>query len=478
MALTSPYLVLILLAAILVYYLLNPKYRIAFLVLLSCAFIASYSSLLLPYVIIYSAVNYYIGKRIPLVKNKVSLYRSGVAFNLLQLLLLRYSSFAIDPVFQLFRSSIEMSWLQEALMPVGISYFTLQGIGYLINIKMGWEKPEGNFLNFLLYIIFFPKFLSGPIERSNHFFPQVKQVRTFDSQELTAGLKLALIGFIKKLAIANELSGYVDIGYQNLDAPGGISFWILFIIQPLYLYFDFSGYTDIAIGMARAFGINLLPNFNSPFLSENVTTFWKRFHMSLSSWFHDYIFRQVSFRRRKWGIYASTYAVFITFFLFGIWHGAGWNFMIVGLLQVLAINYEFFTKTARIKISTLIPKYLYRWLSRLFTFLFYCLSLVFFFSPDVASALIYLSKLTSLRGNLDIFGPLSLSPVQVIFYMMIFFCLEILKNDNKNVYERLLLHWSDDNLKSRMFRWSVYSFAITILIVVGNRDGQFIYINF
>ena len=160
-------------AAVFIYYLLYSKYRIFFLAILSCGFVASFSYLLLPYVIAYSLFNYYLGKMLPDSRNKIVIYRIGILVNLTQLVLLRYATFAIDPIFQLFNDDIIVSKLSTILVPIGISYFTLQGIGYLINVKMGWEKPERSFIDFFLYITFFPKFLSGPIERSNHFLPQL-----------------------------------------------------------------------------------------------------------------------------------------------------------------------------------------------------------------------------------------------------------------------------------------------------------------
>ena len=204
--------------------------------------------------------------------------------------------FRSDPVFEALNSTIAVSKLSEIIVPLGISYFTLQGIGYLINVKMGWEKPEKNFLIFLLYIIFYPKFLSGPVERSNHILPQLKQLTGFNDQQVSDGLRLALIGFFKKVAIANQIAPYTVGSYENINFADGSTSWLIFIIQPLYLYFDFSGYTDMARGVAKTFGIELLPNFNRPFFADNVTNFWKRFHISLSSWFNDYVFKQTSFK--------------------------------------------------------------------------------------------------------------------------------------------------------------------------------------
>ena len=123
---------------------------------------------------------------------------------------MKYASFAIDPIFQIFNSNLHISKLSEIIIPIGISYFTLQGIGYLINVKMGWEKPEKKFLNFLLYITFYPKFLSGPVERSNHFLPQLKITQSFNEQQVSEGLRIALFGFFKKVAIANQLAPYIN----------------------------------------------------------------------------------------------------------------------------------------------------------------------------------------------------------------------------------------------------------------------------
>ena len=136
-------------------------------------------------------------------------------------------------------------------------------------------------MNFLAFITFFLKFMSGPIERSNHFLPQLKEVRSFDLQRITEGLKLILYGLFKKVVIANQIAPFVTGIYSNIDAVNSASLWLLIIIQPLCLYFDFSGYTDMAIGVAKLFGIDLLPNFNKPFFAENMTNFWKRFHISL-----------------------------------------------------------------------------------------------------------------------------------------------------------------------------------------------------
>lgn len=477
MEITSIYFGLLSIVAIFIFYLLRHKYRIIYLTFLSCCFIAGFSYYLLIYVIAYSLVNYYIGIKIPLSRFKKKLFRTGIIINLSQLVVLKYASFTLDPIFQIFNSDVNFSGISQIIVPVGVSFFTLQGIGYLINIYMGWEKPEKNFIHFLLYIIFYPRFLSGPIERSNHFLPQLQVIQSFNEQKVTDGLKMALFGVFKKVAIANQLAPFINSCYANLNSADGFSLWILLLIQPLYLYFDFSGYTDIALGFAKTFGIELIPNFNRPFLSENITTFWKRFHISLSSWFNDYVFKQTSFKYRRWGIYASIYAVLVTWVLFGIWHGAGWNFMVLGLLQALAIIYEYFTRKWRISFFSKVPVYFKTWLGRLLTYLFFGGSLVFFFSPNLNSALVLFSKLNKVKGSM-LDGIRSEIFLLVLIFIIVFLSIEIIKNDFTNIYNKLEFYWISNKKKYKLLRWALYFGVITILFVFSNEVQQFIYFQF
>lgn len=453
------------LASAVIFYILNPKYRIAYLSVLSCVFIASFNYTLLLYIVAYSVFNYFIGLKIPDSKNKILLFRFGIIVNISQLVLLKYASFAIDPVFQLFNSSVQVSKLSEIIIPVGISYFTLQGIGYLVNVKMGWEKPENKFLDFFLYLVFFPKFLAGPIERSNHFLPQLKSPLVFNENQVSAGLRIALFGFFKKVVIADNLANLVMAAHSDVSAFSGPELWFVLLLQPLYLYFDFSGYTDIAIGIAKTYGIDLLPNFNRPFLAENMTNFWKRFHISLSAWFNDYVFKQTNFRYRKWGNYAAVYAVILTWVLFGIWHGAGWNFMALGLLQAIAILYEFFTKRKRLKIGSKVPLFWRSFLSRIVTYVFYGFSLVFFFSPSFGSSLQFYSKLTDLSSG-SFTGQVYHMLVFVLGLAFVFLLLDYLKEDfaEKNKWIQKIF---TNNSFVRIVMY--YSMVIMVLIFIGKK---------
>ena len=217
-------------------------------------------------------------------------------------------------------------------------------------------------------------------------------------------------------------------------------------MQPLYLYLDFSGYTDIAIGLAKSFGISVPRNFNRPYLAENISNFWKRFHISLSSWFHDYVFIRTIFRYRKWRKQSTVIALFITWILFGIWHGAGWNFMFLGLLQALAIYFEFLTKKWRAKVFLRIPGFWRRWLGRLVTYFFYSISLVFFFSPDLRSGFLFLINLpfSSMHLSVDIFQ----WPYIIIMVFIIFLIgLEIIQEDYNSLYKNIFQFLENPKIK-------------------------------
>jgi alginate O-acetyltransferase complex protein AlgI len=458
------------LVSVFIFYLLDHKYRTGYLTLISCCFVTGIHFYLLIYILLYSAVNYFIGKKITVSRYRKLVFRIGVIVNIAQLAVCKYSAFSLVPVLQKINGNLNGFKFSEIIVPLGISYFTLQGIGYLINIYMGWEKPEKKFSYFLLYIVFYPKFLSGPIERSNHFLPQINKVRPFNEQQVADGLKIALIGFFKKVVIANPLGLVVNSVYSDLNSFSGINLWAVILIQPLYLYFDFSGYTDIAIGLAKTYGIELLPNFRRPYLSENMTIFWKRFHMSLSFWFNDYLFKQISFRYRRWGNYGSSFAVLVTFTLFGIWHGAGWNFMALGLIQAFAVIYEFLTKRQRIKIFSKMSDLSRVWTSRIFTYLFFGFSLVFFYSPDINSVFSYFSKLSSLDININ-FG-VSLKLLLLALMGATGFMLnDIFKEDYKSNYEKIELYW----LNNRFLRVVGYYLIIILIVSQLSMKVSFIY---
>jgi len=477
MEITSSIFILLSIIAVFSYYLLKQKQRILFLTLLSCGFVATYSYKLLLYLLVYTLINYYIGIILPGAKRKKPLFIAGIIINITQLILLKYVSFTIGPLFHLLHIPWDASAISRFIIPVGVSYFILQGIGYLINVNLGWEKPERNFIHFLLYNVFFPRFISGPIDRSNRFLPQLQVQQPFSRENLTEGFRLILFGLVKKVAIANQLSAIVHGSFDHVNSAESYPFLLAMLVQPLYLYFDFSGYTDIAIGIAKAFGITIPMNFNRPFLAENMTNFWKRFHASLSSWFNDYVFMRTMFRYRKWKQNATTLALFVTWILFGIWHGAGWNFMFLGVLQALAVYYEFRTKRWRVKTFSKLPAFYAKWLGRICTYLFYSISLVFFFAPNLRSAFLFFANLPHSGGALPE-GMTDPKFIVVLVFILTVMALEILKEDFAKASNQLESRWSGQKWMHVGFRWMVYYVMIILIMMFNTQNVEFVYVQF
>lgn len=339
---------LFILPVLIFYYLIPTLYKKWLLLLASISFIALASVSFLAYALLFVVVNYMVGR---IIESKEGRYRklvyySGQVFNIGGLFLYKYLSFLTSNVSSLFDLGDE-ELLDKIIAPIGISYYTFQGISYLYLILKAGDKPEKNIGNLTLYMLFFPKFLAGPIERHRLFLPQLKRPHFVQGSDIAEGLKLILWGAFKKVMIGDTFGIIVNKVYGNVEGFEGFPLWIAFFLQPIQLYGDFSGYTDMAIGLARLFGFRLSPNFNRPFFAQSVAQFWKRWHISLSSWCNDFIYNRLMLKHRKWGDMAVIYAIFSAFMIIGVWHGANWTFIIIGVLQVIALSYEFYTRQWR-----------------------------------------------------------------------------------------------------------------------------------
>lgn len=371
------------------YYVIHKDYRWLVLSGFSIFFIYSYSPFFLIYALSFTVINYIGGIIIDKNENqgkKKIYYLLFIWVDILGLIFYRYINFLIDNlnnIVKFVNIEKQIPIIENLIIPLGISYYTFQGIGYLIRVYKKQEKPELHLGFFLTYIIFFPKFISGPIERSSSFFRQIKIDYQFSYNDIIEGARRLLWGAFKKVVIANNFGQLISNIYDNSDNYSGIPLIILFFVQTLHLYFDFSGYTDMALGIAKMFGYNLMENFKRPFFATSVSDFWRKYHISLSSWCNDFIFMPTMFRRRKWKIWASIYAAFLSFFVVGIWHGANWTFIILGLLQAVAISFEFLSRRARLKFASKISKWWNNFISRILVFTFYSFTLLFFFSSSL-----------------------------------------------------------------------------------------------
>jgi len=224
------------------------------------------------------------------------------------------------------------------ILPVGISFYTFQTMSYTIDVYYGRIKPEKHLGIFALYVAYFPQLVAGPIERAGRLLPQLKKEHTFNYARVTSGLKLMAWGLFKKVMIADRVAVAVNVVYNDVEAFSGVSLFLATCLFAIQIYCDFSGYSDIAIGAARVMGVDLMKNFLSPYYSSSISEFWKRWHISLSTWFRDYVYIPLGGNRViKWRWY---YNLMITFLVSGLWHGANWTFIIWGGLHGLYLIIE------------------------------------------------------------------------------------------------------------------------------------------
>jgi alginate O-acetyltransferase complex protein AlgI len=222
-------------------------------------------------------------------------------------------------------------YIIEVALPVGISFYTFHGMSYVFDIYRGKQKPVRNFIDYGVFVAFFPLLVAGPIERANHLLPQVQKKRTFDYTQAVEGCRLILWGLFKKIVIADSLAGTVDSIFNNYGEKDGVTLAIGAVAFAFQIYGDFSGYSDIAIGTAKLFGFELLSNFRFPYFSRDVAEFWRRWHISLSSWFRDYLY--IPLGGSKQGKTKAVVNTFIIFLVSGFWHGASWNFIAWGFIH-------------------------------------------------------------------------------------------------------------------------------------------------
>lgn len=272
-------------------------------------------------------------------KKKLCLITSLV-LNLTILALFKYYNFLafnIEHVLQTSGLEIDMPRF-GFLLPVGISFYTFQALGYSIDVYRGNTKVERNFLTYALFVSFFPQLVAGPIERSNSLLPQFKLRHHFDYDAVMAGVRLMLWGYFMKLVLADRCGLYVDNIFSNLNKHNGGSYLVASLLFPFQIYGDFAGYSLIAIGVARILGFQLMGNFHHPYLSCSVGEFWHRWHISLSTWFKDYVY--ITLGGNRVGRFRNYFNLLVTFVVSGIWHGANWTFFCWGTLHGLLLCIE------------------------------------------------------------------------------------------------------------------------------------------
>lgn len=365
---------------------------------------------------------------------------------------------------------IEPDISKGIILPLGISFIILQAIGYLIEIKRGNHAAEKNPGYLATYLLFFPKLGGGPVERAHHFIPQLRRANSFKFEDINEGLKLIAWGLFKKLVIADRLSIYVNTVLNNYQNESGITVLVGSALYVFQLYADLSGYTDMARGLARILGFQLVINFNQPLFANSVTKLWKNWHMSLTSWFMDYIYKPITNGGQTTDVRKVAFGLCITFVLLGIWHDNTINFVIFGFLQALILFLEFITSDVRNTLRKNIPPLLINFAGIAFTFLFFTFSLIFFRTPTPGEAFGILNRILHLDG------PVNNDNQSLILFSLfgIFFLIAL---DTKRRYFTNWNFLSGNRLW--LVRNSYYFLLIIIILLAGVLDGEsFIYLQF
>lgn len=356
------------------------------------------------------------------------------------------------------------------LLPIGLSFHTFQSMAYTIEVYNGNVKAEKNFGIYALYVMFYPQLVAGPIERATTLLPQLKKNdNKLDYDHVMIGLSQMTIGFFKKVAVADTLALYVNSIYKNHQFNEGLTSVFATWMFAFQVYCDFSGYTDIAIGAGRVMGYNMSINFKLPFFSKSITEFWRRWHISLYSWFNDYVFIPLSYNFRHWGKYGMYLVILITFSISGIWHGASWKYMIWGVANGMYIVIE---SVLKINTERAGLKFYKKVFFTFLTFQMLTLTMVFFRADNVTEAWDVLSSFFNFHNwfNLRISDTsIFINMISMLVLLLGFEYAVLRKNTIETFYKK----------SSPILFGSVITCFLILILLFGVSDGdQFIYFQF
>ena len=346
-------------------------------------------------------------------------------------------------------------------VPVGISFFTFQAVGNMLDVYHGRIKAEKNFVDYVLFVSFFPQIASGPISKASELLPQIKLERTFNYAQAVSGLRYLLWGMFLKVALADRAGIYVDTVFSEYTKFSGLGCFIGSLLYSVQIYADFAGYSLMAVGIGKTLGFDLINNFNRPYFSVSITDFWRRWHISLSRWLKDYVYipmggSRCSKLRNYWNI-------FVTFLVSGIWHGANWTFIVWGILhgvcQIIEKAFGWNKKD-------------YKGVARLgrilLTFLIVTIAWTIFRSPSIGETLGYFARYASTSGRLIAQGSTLIYTLIALIPLVIY---EVIAEFFPATYKRLYCQ--------RWLRWFAYVGIFTLLMLIGVFDGSsFIYVSF
>ncbi len=462
------------------YFALNPKYRWILLLLASYYFYMCWSYKYIVLIMFSTVVDYFSGilmHRTEKTRIRKLLLIASLTTNLGLLFFFKYFNFFGDSVnyfFDKFNIFAEVP-TYSLLLPVGISFYTFQTLSYTIDIYRRKQAPEYHFGRFALFVSFFPQLVAGPIERSVNLIPQFRQDFKFEYERVKEGILLMAWGFFKKVVIADRLAEYVNLVYNNPTEFGGFQNIIATFFFSFQIYCDFSGYSDIAIGAALIMGYRLMTNFRRPYLAMNIREFWQRWHISLSTWFRDYVYISLGGNRVvKWRWY---YNLFITFLVSGLWHGAEWTFVIWGALHGFYLVFAIWTGKLRENLNSRIgiSKFpgLYKFTQVFVTFILVYFAWIFFRANNTHDAFLIIGNTFRFTGN----ATLNLFNFGVDFYIA-FISIGLLLvieyfEEFAELYGKLKLRIP------RLWKWAILAVVIFVVLILGVWDeADFLYFQF
>lgn len=443
---------------LLLYFFAAERYRNAILLLASLFFYAWGEPKNIAILLLSIIVNYALGFAVEKDwKFKKPFLGVTVIYNLGMLFIFKYLNFSVDTINRFSGSSIEIA---QIALPIGISFYTFQIMSYVIDVYRGNAKVQKNVLNLGLYISLFPQLIAGPIVRYVDVENQIAS-RTTTWDKAKDGVVRFAIGFSKKILIADQLSTLADIAFGG-GKPSIITSWVGIIAYSLQIYFDFSGYSDMAIGLGKIFGFDFLENFNYPYISQSIQEFWRRWHISLSSWFRDYLYIPLGGSRK--GNLRTYINLIIVFFLTGLWHGASFNFIVWGLFYVVFLIIE------RLGFKNVLAK-LPRAIRHIYSLLIIVIGWIFFRADNLSAAVGYIKGMFVTTG-MDIVNFRFVMNRQYWFFLIvgIFLCMPhpkikalIQKNEITEFISEILL---------------MIVFIIAISYMVGSGYSPFLYFRF
>lgn len=352
------------------------------------------------------------------------------------------------------------------LLPVGISFYTFQTLSYTIEVYRKNLAASKDVIAFMAFVSFFPQLVAGPIERATRLLPQFYVKRTFSYAQAVRGLRLMLWGFFKKIVIADNIARSVDLVFDQPEKFHGFIIALAAIGFAIQIYCDFSGYSDIAIGCAKLFGIEIMKNFDAPYFSKSPREFWRRWHISLSTWFRDYVYIPIGGNRI--GFSKMQFNLMLTFLISGLWHGANWTFLIWGFLHGMALCLQHYVEHKKIKLH--LPGYF----SGMLMFLFVCFAWIFFRAGNVHEAFLMISNLFrhSLPGEFNIFFNAQIYLNRFALMLCVFVLIEIWMRNKQ------LTKWF--NQSNMVLRWALYYIIVIFILYFGAFDNtpHFIYFQF